>query len=108
MLAATERRLSDLATVMFSTAAKRGLHLSALLLKSIAIFLFAPCLSALLCHFIRGSVSKTLAGKKASAIAAEEAGGPMVLKRNTTADRCLFNSMVSEDPHGVPMHSVLP
>lgn len=93
ILAATERRLADPVAVMCSTTAKRSLHLSALLLKSIAIFLFAPCLSALLCHFIRGSVSKTLRGKKASAIAAEELGGPAVLKRNTAADRWLCNSM---------------
>lgn len=95
IVAATERRSADPVAVMRSTTAKRSLHLSALLLKSIAIFLFAPCLSALLCHFIRGFVSKTRGGKKASAIAAEERGGPAVLKRNTAADRCPCNSMAA-------------
>lgn len=93
MLAAAERCLADPVAIMCSTAAKRSLHLFALLLKSIAIFLFAPCLSALLYHYIRGSVSKTLRGKKASAIAAEELGGPAVLKRNTAIDRWLCNSI---------------
>ncbi len=64
ILAVTERCLADPVAVMCSTTAKCSLHLSALLLKSIAIFLFAPYLSALLCHLINGSVSKTLRGKK--------------------------------------------
>lgn len=79
MLVAAERCLADPVAVMCSTAAK--LHLFALLLKSIAIFLFAPCLSALLYHYIGGSVSKTLKGKKASAVAAEELGGPGLEKK---------------------------
>lgn len=93
MLAAAEGCLADPVAVICSTAAKHLLHLLALLLKSIAIFLFAPCLSPLLCHFIRGSVSKTLRGKKASALAAEELGGPAVLKRKTAVDRWLCNGM---------------
>lgn len=95
ILAGAERCSADPVAVMCSTVAKRSLHLFALLLKSIAIFLFAPCLSALLYHYIRSSVSKTLRGKKASAVTAEELGGPAVLKRNTAIDRWLCNSMAT-------------
>lgn len=98
-----ERSLADPVSVMCPTAAKRSLHLSALLPKSIAIFLFAPCLSALLCYFIRSFVSKTLRGM--NAIAAEELEDPAVLKRNTGDDRWLCNSVT--EALGVPMHSAL-
>lgn len=88
-----EQRLGDPMSVMCLTAAKRSLHLSALLPKSIAIFLFAPCLSPLLCYFIRGFVSKTLRGMNAAATTAEELGDPAVLKRNAGDDRCLCKSV---------------